>query len=160
MRHVFPQSNERMNWSNQFRARTHHLKGGTKDKGTKWCHKRPKCHRCGQKTKVWHVLKMCYECKQCVNVQMKVNRLITHNDAKRTYNVTDSKLASLCCIRFQPADHNKICRHYLEQSVVALSRKSSVPSTNTTYQQAILVGPSKHRKHNTLVRTPHSFMHS
>ena len=34
VRHVFAEASERMNWAHQFRARTQHLEGGTKDKVT------------------------------------------------------------------------------------------------------------------------------
>lgn len=67
IRHVFLEEDERLNWAAQFHARTRGLTGATRYGGTKWCYHRPRCYSCKQKTKCYHVLRLVFQCRTCVN---------------------------------------------------------------------------------------------
>lgn len=121
---VFPVRTERLNWARQYHLRTRTLKGGPKHNGSKLCYKRTPCHRCGEKTKCFHVLSYKFECKSCVNQCKQRNCLITQNQVMQTFkHVTRISLRQVSCIRIQSAELWKPSRYYLQSSVQKLARR-------------------------------------
>ena len=84
---------------------------------------------------------MHYECDDCVNENIKANRLVSASQARNLYEgVTEKALQQICCMRLMAAEAYCESRFYLATDVQSLVRKRA-DRKQTTYAAAWRHGP-------------------